>query len=134
MYHPIILNLNKNPYNYRKLDDADYVVKAYNPLCGDQFTLYVKTDGKHIVEAAFHGYGCAVSKASTSLLIKYLEGHSLDDFQNILQELNAVVGEADATNIEHQDLLAFEKVRTFSGRISCVRLAWDALDDFISKL
>ncbi len=131
MYHPTILNLNKNPYNYRKLEHADRIVKAYNPLCGDQFTVYLNMEGERIVEATFHGYGCAVSKASTSLLVKYLEGHTLKDFQDILEELNAVVGEADASQIQHQDLLAFEQVRQFSGRITCVRLAWDALGELI---
>jgi len=131
LYHPTILNLNKHPYNYRKLEDADNIVKAYNPLCGDQFTVYLKMEGERIAEATFHGYGCAVSKASTSLLVKYLEGHTLQDFQYILEELNAVVGEADASHIEHQDLLAFQQVRQFSGRIPCVRLAWDALGEFI---
>ncbi len=131
LYHPLILKLNKNPHHFHKLESADYIIKAYNPLCGDQFTIYLQMDGEVIQEAAFHGYGCAVSKASTSMLVQKLEGRKLEDFKGLMEELELVVGEADTGLLQHEDLKAFEQVRDFAGRISCVRLGWDALRDSV---
>ena len=129
LYHPLILQLNKNPHHFYKLESADHVIKAYNPLCGDQFTIYLQMDGEVIREAAFHGYGCAVSKASTSMLVQKLEGRKLEDFKALMEELELVVGETDTGELQNEDLKAFEQVRDFAGRIACVRLGWDALQE-----
>ena len=84
LYQGVILKHSQSPINYEKREDADIKIEAYNPLCGDQFKLFLETEGDVVKSIHFHGYGCAISKASTSILVKKVEGKSIDEVQQLL--------------------------------------------------
>ena len=128
LYNQLILERQKDPTGFEKRDDAQVIIKAYNPVCGDKFNLYLDLEGDSVVRASYHGYGCALSKASTSLLIETLPGIpmpdlmvKIDDYYKMLQE-----------DLQHSDQLikALAMARNFPGRDQCTRLSWDALGDY----
>ncbi|PHN05090.1 Fe-S cluster assembly sulfur transfer protein SufU [Flavilitoribacter nigricans] len=128
LYDDSILQENRQPYHYGKMPDADLTLEAYNPICGDQFKLFLYTDEDSIKTAYFHGYGCAVSKASTSVLTRELEGCTIEeakakcrDFLNWLSE-----GEGAKVNAPNS-WESFAAVRDFPGRLSCAQLAWETI-------
>lgn len=128
LYDESILEENRHPYHYQKKTDAHLTLEAYNPICGDQFKLFLYTDNGSIKTAYFHGYGCAVSKASTSVLTRELEGCSLEEARakcrDFIQWLAA--GE-NAPAKAPQSWEPFAAVRDFPGRLSCAQLAWETV-------
>ena len=134
LYKTVILEHNKNPQNYSKREDAQQMVDAYNPVCGDHFKLYFDLyDGK-ISKLSFHGYGCAISKASASILTDLLEGKTLDEVERVHQDLQQILkGKGDA-EVHPEVLLAFEPVLDHPGRLKCVTLCWEALQKFASTI
>jgi len=133
LYDAAILEENRHPYHYEKCPDADLTIEAYNPLCGDQFKIFLFTDNEKIHSAFFHGYGCAVSKASTSVLVRELEGCTLREarqkcitFQQWLQQ------EGDRPDPIPGPWQPFAAVQHFPGRLSCAVLAWESLTKDLS--
>ncbi|MEZ4773637.1 MAG: SUF system NifU family Fe-S cluster assembly protein [Bacteroidia bacterium] len=130
LYHPTILHHNDHPVRYEKMPDADRVVEAYNQFCGDQFFLYIKFEGEVIADASFHGYGCALSKASASLLVSLLPGMDKRTFEKLHQPFQALVSpEANfpqPTDLP-EPLFVFQAARDFPARKKCVLLTWDEL-------
>jgi len=137
LYQEVILDHNKNPRNFGKLEDAvegtgevRHAV-GHNPLCGDRLTLYVDTDGESIRDIRFDGSGCAISKASASLMTEAVKGLPLaesrklfDGFHQLMTGDPAVAGKAGS---ELGKLAVFEGVREFPIRVKCATLAWHTL-------
>lgn len=128
LYQKVILQHNDNPYHYEKREQADQVIEAYNPLCGDQFKLYLNIEDGKVTSAYFHGYGCAISKASTSILIQRLEGCKLEKIPALCEQFFTYVlpGQSPKTPID-MDFQAFEAAKKFSGRLKCATLSWDEM-------
>lgn len=128
LYDDAILQENRQPYHYEKKAGADLMLEAYNPLCGDQFKVFLFTEKDRIKTAYFYGYGCAVSKASTSVLTRELEGCSLEEAKakcvKFLQWLAAAKG---APKDPPTSWEPFSAVREFPGRLNCAQLAWETL-------
>jgi len=78
VYQEVILDHNRRPRHYEKMENADVTTHGINPLCGDDYYLYLKTDGQKVIEASFEGTGCAISKASASMMASRIQGQSLD--------------------------------------------------------
>lgn len=134
LYDNVILQHNREPFNFEKRQWAQHIVEAYNPLCGDKFKLFLDIEDGKIAKATFHGYGCAVSKAATSVLIKKIEGMSLEDVQLLLQSyLDGLNTEGDRNRRFDAELQAFEAVRQFPERMTCATLSWDATKAFFTK-
>ena len=134
LYDNVILQHNREPFNFEKRLSAQHIVEAYNPLCGDKFKLFLDIEDGKIAKATFHGYGCAVSKSSTSVLIKKLQGLSLDDIPNLLQTYFEGLDTEGMTNRDFDtELQAFAAVRQFPERMTCATLSWDAAKAFFSK-
>lgn len=128
LYHGIILDHNRAPQFYEKRPGAQHVVEAYNPLCGDKFKLYLDIENEVITGAAFHGYGCAVSKASASVLMQKIQGLTLDALPAVLDTfLNAVATGKDDNAASDAEAAAFAVAKNFPGREKCAVLAWEAL-------
>lgn len=130
LYQEVILDHNKNPRNFRKMEDATRHVEGYNPLCGDHYTLFVKMEGDVIKDVSFEGAGCAISKASASVMSSMLKGKTKADAENLFQEFHKLVkGELNAE--ENADrlgkLAAFAGVSEFPVRVKCASLAWHTL-------
>lgn len=135
-YHPLLLEHNRAPRYYEKRPEAGCVIEAYNPLCGDKFKLYLDVAEGRVLKATFHGYGCAVSKASVSVLMTKLQGLPLPAVAGLLEEFLGVLGLAeDRDNREPQlnatEKSAFEAAKDFPGRLKCASLGWEALRDFL---
>lgn len=131
LYHPTIMEHNRNPYHYEKREGSQIILKAYNPLCGDQFTLFVDLTEDHIKQIYFHGYGCAVSKASTSLLAKDLEGKSLLEAKaRVSMFIDMLRGPETELPLalRKTDLAVFAVARQFPARLSCASLSWEELN------
>ena len=84
LYKEVILEHNDQPFFFEKNENATHVLKAYNPLCGDRFELFFEIKDNQIESLTFHGFGCAISKASTSVLVKKLKGKTIDEAQLIV--------------------------------------------------
>jgi len=130
LYEQVILEHNKKPRNFHKLDDADASIEGFNPLCGDHFTIYVKLDGDTIADVAFEGAGCASSKSSASIMTATLKGKSVAEAKHLFEAFHHMVTSAPDAPIDADalgKLQVFSGVREYPVRIKCATLAWHAL-------
>ena len=129
LYQQVILDHNKNPRNFREMADATRRVDGYNPLCGDHYTIYVKTEGENIAEVSFTGSGCAISKASASVMSSTVKGKSKEEADRLFDTFHRLVT-GDASGLSAADLgrlAAFSGVSEFPARVKCATLAWHTL-------
>lgn len=131
LYQEVILDHNKKPRNFGKLDDADHFAEGNNPLCGDQLKVYIIMDGDRVAQIRFEGSGCAISTASASLMTEAVAGKSLDEVEAIYQSFHelltgdpSVVAEVGP---ELGKLAVFSGVREFPVRVKCATLSWHTL-------
>lgn len=130
LYQEIILDHYKNPRNCRILENPQYKVVGYNPLCGDSLTVYLNIENGIIREITFHGSGCAISRASASLMTKNVEGKTAEDAEKLFNVVHLLVTKGpDATgNVETlRELAALSGIYKFPARVKCATLAWQAL-------
>jgi nitrogen fixation NifU-like protein len=129
LYQEIILEHNKNPRNFKALDGASRVLEGFNPLCGDHYTLYLKLDGETITDVAFQGSGCAISKASASIMTTLLKGKSIEEARRLFALFRDLVTGtlADASFERLGKLAAFSGVSEFPARVKCASLAWHTM-------
>lgn len=131
LYQEVILDHNKNPRNFHKLETANHKAEGRNPLCGDHYIVYVQVENDKVVDIAFEGSGCAISKASASIMSQELKGKSITEVDYLFRLFQKVVtGETDA--MEHLEelgkLAAFAGVAEFPVRVKCAILSWHALN------
>lgn len=133
LYQQVILDHNKSPRNFHKLDDATNDAEGYNPLCGDQINVYLKIRDNKIEDISFVGHGCAISKASASLMTSTLKGKTIEEAEEIFNKFhNLITGQYSEDNLDELGKLAvFYGVREFPSRIKCASLPWHT---FISAL
>lgn len=131
LYKTQILKHAQNPFNEGKLEAYTHLIKAYNPVCGDQFDLYVNIVDQRVIEASFTGYGCAISKASTSVLAKHILGKNRAEIHSFVTDFLKLLDpnepQPQEEIISDEELLAFAAAREFPERLSCANLAWLAL-------
>jgi nitrogen fixation protein NifU and related proteins len=129
LYQEVILDHNRKPRNFRKMEDATHAVEGFNPLCGDHITVYVRTDGERIDDISFEGAGCAISKASASMMTANLKGKSAAEaeeaFQRVHEMLTSNEGPADEDALG--SLVVLAGVREFPTRVKCATLSWHAM-------
>jgi nitrogen fixation NifU-like protein len=141
LYQEVILDHNRRPRNFHKLDDANAYSHGVNPLCGDDFELYLSVDDSGIIKKiGFEGQGCAISKSSASIMTTMIEGKSLKEAGELKDNFVHLLTDADhseALRSKVGKLKLFEGVRQFPVRIKCATLIWhalaDALKDKINK-
>ncbi len=130
LYQEVILDHNKSPRNFHKMDDATRHIEGYNPLCGDHYTIYVKMDGDVIQDVSFEGAGCAISKASASVMSSMVKGKTKAEAENLFQDFHKLVqGKLNAEENTEQlgKLAAFAGVSEFPARVKCASLAWHTM-------
>jgi nitrogen fixation NifU-like protein len=127
LYQQVILDHSKSPRNFRRLEGADHVAQGHNPLCGDSFTIYLRMEGDRIQEVAFQGSGCAISKASASLLTEALRGKSRAEVEALFGRIHELVttGKSDGAGLGK--LAVFAGVHKFPTRVKCAILPWRAV-------
>lgn len=129
LYQQVILDHNKNPRNFREMPDATKRVEGYNPLCGDHYTIFVKTEGDTIAEVSFTGNGCAISKASASVMSSTVKGRTKEEAERLFETFHRLVT-GETSGISATDLgrlAAFSGVSEFPARVKCATLAWHTL-------
>jgi nitrogen fixation NifU-like protein len=130
LYQETILDHNKSPRNFRKMEDATLKMEGYNPLCGDHYTVYVKLDNDIITDLAFDGGGCAISKASASVMTSMVKGKTKTQADELFGEFHKLVrGEIEPAGAMDRlgKLVAFSGVSEFPARVKCASLAWHTL-------
>ena len=131
LYQEIILEHNKKPRNFGKLAGATRTLEGYNPLCGDHYTLYLKIEDDKIIDITFEGAGCAISKASASVMTTLVKGKTRDEAQKMFETFHKLVtgGLTDITFETLGKLAAFAGVSEFPARVKCASLAWHTMNN-----
>lgn len=130
LYQEIILDHNKNPKNFRKIEPASHQAQGYNPLCGDRIDVYLNVEGDRIAEIGFQGSGCAISKASASVMTTVLQDRTLDETKALFKRFIALLtvqNESEIDSAELDKLAVFAGVREYPTRVKCATLAWHTL-------
>jgi nitrogen fixation NifU-like protein len=128
LYQDVILEHSKAPRNYRELQSASHHAEGYNPLCGDHFTVYLHMEAGQIQDVSFQGSGCAISKASASMMTQAIKGKSREEAAAIFGRFHELVtGRGSAENELLGKLAAFAGVCEFPVRVKCATLAWHTL-------
>lgn len=136
VYNELIMEHSMNSYNKRKLEKTDYEQIGHNPNCGDEITLELKLNGNIIEDMAFSGHGCAISQASTSIMIDTLKGKKLEEAREIVNTFIGMI-KREITNEEAlkklEDAIAFRNVANMPARVKCALLAWHTIEEIINK-
>ena len=128
LYQVVILDHNRRPHNFRAIDAASAKQEGYNPLCGDRLTLYLTLDGDLIKDVAFQGSGCAISKASASLMTDAVKGKTVAEARDLFEQFHAMITSDPGTPPSDLGKLSvFAGVREFPTRIKCASLAWHTM-------
>lgn len=132
LYQQVILDHNKNPRNFRKPEKTNRKAEGYNPVCGDQLVIYVEFENDAIKDIGFQGSGCAISKASASLMTESVKGKTQDEAELIYKKIKNIL-EGEMPAVELGDLAALSGVREFPVRIKCATLAWETLRNALDE-
>ena len=136
LYQQVILDHNKKPRNFRKLDTANHSAEGCNPLCGDHLTVYMDLEDDQVKDVGFEGSGCAISKASASMMTQAVKGKSKEQAETLFKEFHSMVtGELDEENEENSlgNLKIFAGVREFPVRVKCATLPWHTMHAALNK-
>lgn len=129
LYQELILEHSKAPRNYRELAGADSKAEGYNPLCGDHFTVYVRMKDDSIEDISFQGSGCAISKASASMMTQSLKGKTREEAKQLFEHFHrTVTGKSNGNSGDLGKLSVFGGVSEFPTRVKCATLAWHTLE------
>lgn len=136
VYNELIMEHSMNSYNKKKLDHADFCEIGHNPNCGDEITLELKMNGNIIEDMAFSGHGCAISQASTSIMIDTLKGKTIEQAKEIIKTFIEMI-KREITDEEElkklEDAIAFKNVSNMPARVKCALLAWHTVEGMLEK-
>ena len=130
LYQQVILDHNKKPRNFRKLETVNHSAEGYNPLCGDQLTVYLQLENDAVKDVSFEGSGCAISKAAASMMTQAVKGKTRKQAEELFKEFHSMVtGELDEETEQNNlgNLKIFAGVRDFPVRVKCATLPWHTM-------
>lgn len=134
VYNDMIMEHSMNSYNKKKIEDATYTKIGNNPNCGDEITLQLKLDKNVITDMAFTGHGCAISQASTSIMIDTLKGKTIEEAKEVIDTFIKMI-KREITDEEElkklDDAIAFKNVSNMPARVKCALLAWHTIEDIL---
>lgn len=139
LYQDVILDHNRSPRNFRTIEGADRVSVGHNPLCGDRLSLFVKLDGDRIADIGFQGSGCAISKASASLMTEIVKGKTLDEAEALFGRFHDLLTGPPDVKVDTAvakslgKLAVFSGVREFPVRVKCATLSWHTLQAALKR-
>ena len=132
LYKTVIVKHNNNPVHFCKNESAQHILKANSPICGDRFTLYFDIEDGIIRNLSFYGHGCAVSKASTSIMVQKILNQPIKKVLKICQEFHEHVHpENEPPESIIEEFEAFSAAKLFPGRMQCATLSWDEIEPFL---
>jgi len=129
LYQEVILEHSKAPRNFRRVTSANHEAEGYNPLCGDRCSIFIDMDGDAIKEIGFQGSGCAISRASASMMTQMVKGKTKSEAVKLFEQFHGLVtGKDEATKADDLGKMAvFAGVSKFPARVKCATLAWHTL-------
>jgi nitrogen fixation protein NifU and related proteins len=127
LYQQVILDHSRKPRNFHALPGANHTAEGNNPLCGDHFTVFLKLEGGVIQDISFQGSGCAISKASASMMTDRLRGKSVAEAETLFTQYQQMVTTGPTDEVVMGKLCAFAGVRQFPMRVKCAILPWHAM-------
>ena len=136
VYNELIMEHSMNSYNKKALSCSDYCQVGHNPNCGDEITIELKLDGNIIKDMAFSGHGCAISQASTSIMIDTLRGKTIDEAKEIIKTFIEMIKKeiTDEKQLKKlEDAIAFKNIAHMPARVKCALLAWYTIEDILNK-
>lgn len=134
LYQEVILDHNKHPNNFRKIENADREAEGYNPFCGDHYTLFLKLNEEVIEDISFIGSGCAISKASASVMTTVLKGKTKEEAGRLFETFHTLVtGHLNGSMDELGKLAVFSGVSEFPARVKCATLAWHTMQNALKS-
>ena len=128
LYQEVIMDHNRRPRNFRKPSDTNRQVDGFNPLCGDQMTLYLVVENDKVADVGFQAVGCAISKASASMMTECIKGLSLEDAEEVFTEFHKMITQEDFDPDLLGDAELLQGVSRYPARIKCAALSWHALN------
>jgi len=129
LYRDVILDHNKRPRNFGKLESADSRADGHNPLCGDRLTVFLKMDGDRVEDIRFEGKGCAISTASASMMTEAIKGKGKADIHSLYDKIHTLLTQQDAVaDSSLGKLAALSGVREYPARVKCASLCWHTLN------
>jgi nitrogen fixation NifU-like protein len=126
LYQEVILDHSRSPRNFRRLEGANRVAQGHNPLCGDNIALYLELEGGRVKDIGFQGSGCAISKASASILTEAVKGRTPDEIRRMFDRVHDLVTRGEVPDEDLGKLAVFAGVHRFPARVKCAMLAWHA--------
>jgi nitrogen fixation NifU-like protein len=133
LYREVILDHNKHPRNFGRLDPHDAEAKGHNPLCGDRLTVTVRREGNRVADIRFEGNGCAISMASASMMTEAVKDKELAAIESLFRRVHALLTEAGASNADLGKLASLSGVREFPARVKCASLCWHTLNAALAR-
>jgi nitrogen fixation NifU-like protein len=135
LYQEVILEHSKAPRNFRRPASANHEAEGYNPLCGDRCTVYIDMDGDKINEIGFQGSGCAISRASASMMTQMVKGKTKVEAEKLFAQFHSLVtGKDKEANADELGKMAvFGGVSKFPARVKCATLAWHTLQSALEN-
>lgn len=130
LYQQVILDHNKSPRNFKILEHANHDAEGYNPLCGDRIDIYLEVEDGIIKDISFQGSGCAISKASASLMSSIVKGKSVEEAEKLFNKFHDLITGKLGDNPDYTEfgkLAVFAGVREFPARVKCASLAWHTM-------
>ncbi len=136
VYNELIMEHSMNSYNKKHLEKADYEEIGHNPNCGDEITLELKLNNNIIEDMSFTGHGCAISQASTSIMIDTLKGKTVEEAKEIIETFIKMI-KREETNEENlkklEDAICFKNVSNMPARVKCALLAWHTIEKILQE-
>jgi nitrogen fixation NifU-like protein len=127
LYQEVIFDHNRKPRNFHAMAQADHVAHGHNPLCGDQLTVYLRVVDGVVADVSFEGHGCAISKASASLMTEAVKGRPVAEVEALFQDFHALLTDVPSADRDFGKLQVLAGVRDFPARVKCATLAWHTL-------
>ena len=136
IYNDLIMEHSMNSYNKKKIENPTYCEMGHNPNCGDEIEIQLKLNGNIIEDMAFTGHGCAISQASTSIMIDTLKGKTVEEAKEIIKTFIDMIkretqNEEDLKKLE--DAIAFKNISNMPARVKCALLAWHTIENILKQ-
>ena len=136
IYNDLIMEHSMNSYNKKKIENPTYCEMGHNPNCGDEIEIQLKLNGNKIEDMAFTGHGCAISQASTSIMIDTLKGKTVEEAKEIIKTFIDMI-KRETQNEEElkklEDAIAFENISNMPARVKCALLAWHTIENIFKQ-
>lgn len=132
LYQEVIFDHNRKPRNFRVMEKADHMAAGHNPLCGDQLTVYLRIADGAVADVSFEGQGCAISKASASLMTESVKGRPVAEVQALFRDFHALLTDVPPAGRDFGKLRVLAGVRDFPARVKCATLAWHTLHNALT--